>query len=236
MQNVSTVPAKNRLQQVDDIVNVCQALAALEGPDMIGTHVSCRDNADSRLFLVNTSAAPLGRVRARHVLIAAVDTDHPQIGFSDRHRMFAEIYARRPDVRAIVHTHHLATVALGARFGEAQAWHIVSGWALSDCVVTSFRIGEAAAALSTDRCNSVLLRRHGDVAVGPDLPVALARHRALVLTGELDERLGGRLGREEELAAGAGPEDEDGTQFAMDAGYVEQVWALAMSLAQAEVS
>jgi len=96
---------------------------------------------------------------------------------SSEWRMHGAIYARRPDVAAIVHTHSPRATALSCAGLGIPAFHYMialAGGAIRCMPYATFGTGELAdnAVCGLDARRAVLLANHGVVAVGASLRMA----------------------------------------------------------------
>ena len=187
-------------QAVDDLVAANRILAQLNVVDGFG-HVSVRDPRDPAHYLLARSMAP--------ALVTAVDIQtydlhsvpldpHPQTSYLERF-IHGAIYAARPDVISVVHSHteavlpfadtgvvlrpmfHMASfLGAGAPVFEIRT----VGGDGTDMLISSEVLGDALAR-TLGGADVALMRGHGMVAVGPTIPTAVFR---AYYTGE-DARL-----------------------------------------------
>ncbi|MGY2052682.1 class II aldolase/adducin family protein [Methylobacterium sp. JK268] len=183
-------PASAPAALVEDLVAASRILADQGVVDGFG-HVSVRHPGDPNRFLMSRSVAP-ALVTADDIM--EFDLDGTAIDprgravFLERF-IHAEIYRARPDVQAVVHSHSPAVIP----FGIAQqvplrpTYHIAAFLApgvpvfdiraaagATDMLVRDPALGRALAATLGDRAVA-LMRGHGDVVVGPTLPMAVFR-------------------------------------------------------------
>jgi L-fuculose-phosphate aldolase len=169
------------------------ARAMHEAGLVVGTvgNVSARAGGDR--FLITPSRAPYARMRGRALVLLDGD-GRPLTGGgtpSREWRLHAEVYRRRPDVGAVVHTHSAAATAW--TFGGeplALATEEVGYFDLGTVALAPFAPAATAqlAQGATDALGAgraVLLERHGVVAVGatPDEALticAVVERQALV--------------------------------------------------------
>ena len=147
-----------------EIVRAARAL--LDRALVVGTEGNVSARAGDAL-LIPPSALPYTTMTADDVVVlGAAGGPHPP---SSEWRVHAAIYAARPDVHAIVHTH--SPVASRWAHGERDLSPAVrtAVWAETGTVA----LGEHAVAALGDR-RAVLLARHGVVGVGASLGEALA--------------------------------------------------------------
>jgi HCOMODA/2-hydroxy-3-carboxy-muconic semialdehyde decarboxylase len=185
---VSPVPGVDATV-IDDIVTGSRILADSGVLDGFG-HVSARDPANPNHFLMARSLAP-ALVTADDIM--EFDLDGNAVDARGRSLFLerfihSEIYKARPDVMAVVHTHSpgvvpftvsqvpLRPVFHSAAFLAAGApvWDIRKEFGETDMLVRNAAIGKALALALGDK-SVVLMRGHGDVAVGPAVKVAVFR-------------------------------------------------------------
>jgi HCOMODA/2-hydroxy-3-carboxy-muconic semialdehyde decarboxylase len=174
---------------LEDVATASRILADQGVLDAFG-HVSVRHPKNPERFLMSRSLAP-ELVTADDILELdfagdAVDARGRSL-FLERF-IYAEIYRRRPDVMAIVHSHSPAVIPFGvttrpmvamyhnAAFlaGGVPVFDIRDRFGATDMLVRNGEIGRALAERLGDR-PVVLMRGHGNVATGPSLQVAVFR-------------------------------------------------------------
>src|SRR5450631_3675577 len=174
---------------IEDIVIGSRILADFGVVDGFG-HVSARHPANPNHFLMSRSLAP-ALVTADDIMEFdldgnAVDARGRSV-FLERF-IHGEIYKARPDVMAVVHTHSpgvipytvsqvpLRPVYHNPAFLAAGApvWDIRQAFGETDMLVRDDKRGRSLAQALGDKA-VVLLRGHGDVAVGPSVKVAVFR-------------------------------------------------------------
>lgn len=174
---------------IDDLVAASRILAAEGVLDGYG-HVSMRHPGRADRYLMSRSLAP--------ALITADDimeldlTSNPVDGRG--RTMFRErfihgmIYRARPDVMAVVHSHSPAVIPYGITevkmrptfhmaaflYDEPPVFEIrdVAGW--TNMLITSNELGTALADTLGEK-SVCLMRGHGNVVVGPSVPIAVFR-------------------------------------------------------------
>jgi len=163
------------------LVEGCRILASEDMSDYIWGHVSARASRPGTFWL---KGAQLGLEEIDLEDLILVDLDGNVLeGERDRHiewPIHAEVYRVRPDVNAVVHSHAFASVALGATdLPLADLGHEASRWIppdipryteTSDLIDTPERGRSMAGAIGD--AGGILLRHHGMVVVGPDIPTA----------------------------------------------------------------
>jgi ribulose-5-phosphate 4-epimerase/fuculose-1-phosphate aldolase len=184
------MPADARKTLLDDLVAAYRILADRGVIDGFG-HVSARDPEHPDRYLLARSMPP--SAVAHDDLMTFDLASNPIEG--DPRRPFLErfihgaIYARRPDVHAVVHSHAQAVIPFAVSSVPFRPVHHVSGFlgfptpvfeirerfgSATDMLVRSVAHGDALAdALGAHAV--VLMRGHGYCAVGPSVPVAVYR-------------------------------------------------------------
>jgi L-fuculose-phosphate aldolase len=161
-----------------EIVSVSRALdGAGLMPNKSG-NVSCRLPGG---FLITPSGIPYSQLEAAEVVELAADGTPLEGGLrpSSEWRMHGEIYARRPEVAAVVHTHSPRATALScARLGIPAFHYMIAlaGGAIRCMPYATFGTEELAhnAVRGLEGRRAVLLANHGVVAVGASLREAHA--------------------------------------------------------------
>lgn len=195
---------------LDDLVAANRILAGLGVVDGFG-HVSARHPDRPDRFLISRSLAPELVTRDDIMVLDlqsnAVDGD-PRPAYLEKF-IHGEIYARRPDVHAVVHSHASAVVPFAAssvplqpiyhmssflRDG-AKVFEIRERFATTDMLIRSSAQGAALAEkLGSDAV--VLMRGHGFCSVGESLAVAVFRAFYTQTNADLQQRaiaLGGSI-------------------------------------------
>jgi len=173
----------------EDIVTGSRILAEFGVVDAFG-HVSARDPNNPQRFLMSRSVAP-AQVTAADIM--EFDLDGNAIDARGRpvfleRFIHAEIYKARPYVMSVVHTHSpgvipfsVSKTPLRALFhnaaflaGGVPVWDIAREFGTTDMLVRDNDIGKSLARALADK-PVVLMRGHGDVAVGPNVKMAVFR-------------------------------------------------------------
>ena len=174
---------------IDDLVAANRILAGLGVLDGFG-HVSARDPARADRYLLSRSLAPELVTAADLMsfdLASAPQDDDTRAPYLERF-IHGEIYARRPDVRAIVHSHAPAVVPFASSSVPLRPIHHMSGFlgagarvfeirarfGITDLLVRNRPQGAALAETLGDDA-IVLMRGHGFCTVGDSIPVAVYR-------------------------------------------------------------
>src|SRR6202795_813736 len=174
---------------IEDIVIGSRILAGFGVLDGLG-HVSARHPTNPNHFLMSRSLAP-ALVTADDIM--EFDLDGNAVANSGRsvfleRFIHSEMYNARPDVTSMVHTHSpgvvpftvsqvpLRPVYHNAAFLAAGApvWDIRRDFGETDMLVRDPSLGKSLAQTLGDK-SVVLMRGHGDVAVGPAVKVAVFR-------------------------------------------------------------
>ena len=174
---------------LEDVVVGSRVLADFGVLDGFG-HVSARHPTNPNHFLMSRSLAP-ALVTADDIMEFdldgnAVDARGRSV-FLERF-IHAEIYRARPDVMSVVHTHSAGVIPfsvsnvplrpmyhnpsfLGA---GVPVWDIRKDFGDTSMLVSNEAIGKSLASALGDK-PVVLMRGHGDVAVGPTVKMAVFR-------------------------------------------------------------
>ena len=189
----------SRATLLQDVATASRILADQGAVDAFG-HVSVRDPENPQHFWMSRALAP-ALVTATDVL--EFDQDANAIDARDRalfleRFIHGEIYRRRPDVMAVVHTHSPSVIPFGVTNTPLQAmfhnaaflaqgapvFDIREKFGATDLLIRNREIGRALAESLGDHA-VVLMRGHGDVTVGPTLPIAVFR----AIYTEVDARM-----------------------------------------------
>jgi ribulose-5-phosphate 4-epimerase/fuculose-1-phosphate aldolase len=174
---------------IEDLVAASRILAAEGVLDGYG-HVSMRHPGNPERYLMSRSLAP-ALVTAADIM--ELDLDSNPVEQRGR-AMFRErflhgmIFKARGDVMAVVHSHSPAVVPFGITqvamkptfhmaaflYEEPPVFEIrdVAGW--TNMLITSNELGTALAR-TLGKKSVALMRGHGNVVVGPNLPIAVFR-------------------------------------------------------------
>jgi L-fuculose-phosphate aldolase len=162
-----------RIELRREIVAVSRALDGAGLMPGKSGNVSCRIPGG---FLVTPSGVPYGRLDAGQVVELTADGNAVQSGLrpSSEWRMHGAIYAQRPEVAAVVHTHSPRATALScARLGIPAFHYMIAlaGGSIRCMPYATFGTEELArnAVRGLDGRRAVLLANHGVVAVGASL-------------------------------------------------------------------
>lgn len=163
------------------LVEGCLILAAEDMSDYVWGHVSVRASREGTFWL---KGAQLGLEEITLDDLILVDLNGQVLeGSRERHvewPIHSEVYRARPDVNAVVHSHAFASVAFGATgLPLAHLGHEAARWIPPDIprftqtsdLIDSPELGQAMAEVIGPH-GGALLRHHGMVVVGPDVPTA----------------------------------------------------------------
>ena len=182
-----TSPSRSAL--LDDLVAANHILAGLGVLDGFG-HVSVRDPERDDAYLMSRSLAP-ELVGADDImsfdLASAAQEGDARTPYLERF-IHGEIYARRADVQAVVHSHAPGVVPFAASSVPLRPIYHMGGFlgtgvpvfeirerfGMTDMLVRNRTQGQALADALGDR-NVVLMRGHGFCAVGESVQVAVFR-------------------------------------------------------------
>jgi ribulose-5-phosphate 4-epimerase/fuculose-1-phosphate aldolase len=182
-----TTPSGNTT--IDDLVDANHILYAKGVVDAFG-HVSARHDTNPDHFWLSRSLAPALVIAGD---IMEFDPDGNAVEGPGRRPylerfIHSEIYRRRPDVRAIVHSHSPAVIPFGvtnvplrpifhmsAFLGtEVPSFEIRDVAEVTDMLISNQSLG-AALALFLKNSPAVLMRGHGSVVVGSSIPQSVFR-------------------------------------------------------------
>ncbi len=179
----------NREELIDDIVLANKILVSEGVLDAYG-HVSARDDRDPEHFLLSRYLAP-GRVTREDILTFDLEgnaLDAGGRGLYSELWIHAAIYAARPDVYGVVHSHSHSVISFGATKTRLRPiFHVGSflghgvahfdtqdQFGDTDLFVRNMTIGRALAA-TLGAAPVALMRGHGSVAVGASLRESVFR-------------------------------------------------------------
>ena len=203
---------------IDDLVAGNRVLAHYGAVDAFG-HISVRPEKDPNRYLISCSRAP-EIVKADDIL--EFDLDSNALNNKKGRTLYfersihGEIYTRRPDVMAIVHSHSPHIVPFGVAGVPLQAVYHMAGFlccnipvfdirtkfGMTDLLVRNREHGGELADILGD-APVALMRGHGNVVVGPSIPGVVYRAIYTEINAKLQQQvraLGGTptyLSREE---------------------------------------
>ena len=174
-----------------DVAAACRGLAKHGLADLIGGHVSIRPEG-SESYWINVFDRAFGEITPDDVVEVAFDGTvlSGGRGVSLGVDFHSGIYAARPDVGAIVHTHGPWISALAAFNRPPRMFHNLATFFWGDCVLSpddSFdSISPALGSAST-----ILIPWHGAITVAGSVGRAAALHLTLEMAARLDVTLAG---------------------------------------------
>jgi L-fuculose-phosphate aldolase len=188
---VTTATAQTLREQV---AWACRIVAAEGYADLTLGHVSARESGGTTVYIKRKGIA-LGEVTPEDV----VETDDASADLHLETVLHTEVYRARPDVGAVVHGHPPYATALSATSAELEllthdAVLFADGVARfddPDLIVEPEQGAAVARALGTRR--AVLLRNHGVIVVGKDVPWAVLAAATLERAARL-QAIASRLG------------------------------------------
>lgn len=210
---------------LEDLVAANHILADQGVVDGYG-HVSVRHDQDPGRYFIARSVAPELVTAAD---IVELDLDSKPVG-DDKRKLYlerfihGEIYKARPDVQSIVHHHSPAVLPFAISNVPLQPVYHMSAFVgfgvpvfeirdaggMTDMLVSTPQLGRALARTLADK-PAALMRGHGAVVVGRNIPEAVGRSVYLQMNARLQAQamtLGGEptyLAPEEVRKASAGP-------------------------------
>ena len=176
-------------QTIEDLVAANRILYAQSVLDGYG-HVSARHDSNPDRFWLSRGMAP-GLVTAGDIMefdLSGEPVDARGRSTYAERFIHSEIYRRRPDVKAIVHSHSPAVIPFGVTSVPLKPIFHMSGFlgagvpifeirekaGDTDMLVRNPALGEALALRLNDK-PAALMRGHGSVAVGISLPQVVFR-------------------------------------------------------------
>jgi len=174
---------------IEDLVAGSRILANEGVLDAYG-HISARSDKRPERFLMSRSRAP-ALVTAADLMELDADSEavgrDERKGFIERY-IHGEIYRRRPEVMAVVHSHAPSVIPFGVTktrlrpiyhmgsflWSGAPVWDIRKVRDDNDILVRDRPLG-AALAEALGGCNCVLMRGHGMTVIGESIQEAVFR-------------------------------------------------------------
>ena len=174
---------------IEELVVANRILAERGIIDAYG-HVSIRHPGNPNRYLMARALAP-ALVTATDVMEFDLDSNpvdrRGRSMFTERY-IHGEAYKLRPDVNAVVHTHSMGVIPFGvtqvplrpvihsASFLHVgvPVWEIREAGGVTNMLVSTAALGKSLATALGDK-PVVLMRGHGNVVVGPNVQVAVAR-------------------------------------------------------------
>jgi ribulose-5-phosphate 4-epimerase/fuculose-1-phosphate aldolase len=220
---------------IEDIVVGSRILAEFGVVDGFG-HVSARNPANPNHFLMSRSLAP-ALVTADDIMEFDLEGNpvdaRGRAIFIERF-IHSEIYKARPDVMSVVHTHSpgvipfsVSKVPLRAMFHNpaflavgVPVWDIRKDFGETSMLVNNAALGKSLAETLGDK-PVVLMRGHGDAAVGPTVKMAVFRAYYTDVNAKLQAQALALGGEPNYLTPGEGVK-ADQTNFAV----MDRIWNL----------
>ncbi len=234
-QTSAAAPLNVDAALLEDIVVGSRILADFGVLDGFG-HISARHPTNPNHFLMSRSLAP-ALVTADDIMEFDLDGNpvdaRGQRVFLERF-IHAEIYRARPDVMSVVHTHSPGVIPFSVSKVPLQAmyhnpsflaagvpvWDIRKDFGETNMLVGNSAIGKSLATTLGDK-PVVLMRGHGDLAVGPTVKMAVFRAYYTDVNARLQAQaiaLGGEITY---LTPGEGEKAHKA-----DAGVIDRIWNL----------
>ena len=223
--SVSPVPGTDAAL-IDDIVIGSRVLADFGVLDGFG-HVSARHPANPNRFLMSRSLAP-ALVTADDIM--EFDLDGNAVDARGRSLFLerfihSEIYRARPDVMSVVHTHSPGVIPYTISQVPLRAVFHTAAFLAAGAPVWDIRKGNAAIgrdlALTLGDRTVVLMRGHGDVAVGPSVKLAVFRAYYTDVNARLQSQAIALGGEANYLTPGEGAKAD-----AVNLAIVDRIWNL----------
>jgi len=163
-------------------VQACQALAAAGQADMVWGHHSVRDTGGRGVWM-KASGWGFEEIDASRVVLVSRDGEvlHGDGARHVEYPIHTEIFAARPDLGSVVHTHSPAANAFSAldeefrpldHAGALFAYPQIPRFTLTGGLIKTRQLGEALAEALGD-ARAILLPQHGLVTTGKDTPTAV---------------------------------------------------------------
>ena len=220
---------------IEDIVTGSWVLADFGVLDAFG-HISARHPTNPGHFLMSRALAP-ALVTSDDIMEFDQDgnaVDARGRGVFLERFIHAEIYKARPDVMSVVHTHSPNVIPFsvsktplrplyhnaGFLAAGVPVWDIAREFGPTDMVVRDGGMGKSLARALSDK-SVVLMRGHGDVAVGPAVKVAVFRAYYADVNARLQAQAIG-LGTEVTYLGAEEGKNADAVNLAV----VDRVWNL----------
>jgi len=182
-------PEQARAKAVEDLVVANRILADQGVLDAYG-HVSIRVPGDPKHFLLALSVAAVS-LKTTDILEHDLDGNAaapPGTTLFGERFIHAAVYASRPDVQAVVHSHAPSLIPFGVTAVPLRPLYHMSAFlgpgvpvfdirtagGDTDMLVKTLPLGQALAKTLGSN-NAALMRGHGAVVVAPDMPRAVFR-------------------------------------------------------------
>src|SRR3954464_12541366 len=220
---------------IEDLVAGSRILASEGVLDAYG-HISARSDKRSERFIMSRSRAP-ALVTAADLMELDADSEavgrDGRKGFIERY-IHGEIYRRRPEVMAVVHSHAASVIPFGVTktrlrpiyhmgsflWSGAPVWDIRKVRDDNDILVRDRALG-AALAEALGSCNCVLMRGHGMTVIGDSVQEAVFRAIYTEMNARLQLQAASREGPIQSLSDTEGKRASAPTR-----GTLERPWEL----------
>jgi len=194
---------------IEDLVAGNRILAQYGVVDAFG-HISVRSDRDPNRYLISVSRAP-EIVVANDIIECDLDSNPVRADkrtlYTERY-IHGEVYKRRPDVMAVVHSHSPSIIPFGVAGVPLQAVYHMAGFlccgvpifdirkkfGMTDLLVRNAEQGKALADVLGDK-PVALMRGHGNVVAGPTIPAVVYRAIYTEINARLQQQviaLGGK--------------------------------------------
>jgi ribulose-5-phosphate 4-epimerase/fuculose-1-phosphate aldolase len=221
---------------IDDLVAGSRILAMHEVLDSYG-HISARSDKNPDRFIISRARAPELMVAGDVMELNVADSEplkgEKRKAFIERY-IHGEIYRRRPDVIAVVHSHSPSVIPFGVTRSKLRPiYHMGSFLGAgvpvydirkvrkdNDLLVRDNPLGEALAE-SLGKCTCVLMRGHGMTVVGGSVPEVVFRSIYTEMNARLQIQATQLEGPIEFLS-----DEEAANSMASNAGTFERPWEL----------
>jgi ribulose-5-phosphate 4-epimerase/fuculose-1-phosphate aldolase len=168
---------QTELDARQELSNLYAAIAHYKWDDLIYTHASIRVPGTSA-FLINRFGMLFNEVTADNLIRVEVDLERPDSINAAGHNIHSAIYRARPEVNCIVHTHTKEGVAVSASAEglvpiSQYACGVIGSLAYHDYQgIVVDQNEEQSLCLDLGSKNHMILRNHGLLTVGVDVPQA----------------------------------------------------------------
>lgn len=206
----------------NDVTLACRGLAEFGMGDLIGGHVSIRVPGEEAYFC-NAFDRSLAEITPDDIVKVAMDgtvLSGGDRGVSVGLTFHSGIYALRPDVNAIVHTHGHWITAQAAFGRPPKMWHNLSTFFKDDCAMSPDDTLEAIAP-AIGQNSTILIPWHGAITVASTISRAAALQQTLEYAARLDVTLSPTDAPEmpDEMV-------EEMRDLVTSVGYLDQTWEL----------
>lgn len=227
--------SKTSAALIEDLVAANRILTQYGVLDAFG-HISVRSDADPNRYLISVSRAP-EIVQARDIVEFDLDSNpvrpDKRTFYTERY-IHGQIYQSRPDVMSVIHSHSPSIVPFGVAGVPLQSVYHMAGFlccgvpvfdirtrfGMTDMLVRNNEHGQELARILGDK-PVALMRGHGNVVVGPSIPVAVYRAIYTEVNAKLQQQVRALGGTPTYLAVEEGTQADANNQRA-----IERPWEL----------